>query len=387
MSNRHLLTVWNPSYSADALDAHVQCLLDQLRPMRSSSSSQADPEAMLDDVCVWWGRVRSANRNHGALPHHGEILALSEQIDAQEEMQLYLTDYQSLYVAHLRDIVDGDFVPPAHQVPAYYQRDGLHCDMWFQLDDIRALVANDTIEVQQELRHLRVIAYYDRPVSLYGGIVDLPLIVRRDDDATFFSHGEYDAYTDGRLWVEADAERGGLGGLLADLRDNVLGDTVWSRLFPKTRLFVGTAERLMREYRRDPTFDYAVVLVELSKAIEVQVNALLRPVLKAAPAAIRSWNDNGVSQDYSLRETHTMGQLVRILTQDKARADYLVRMFRHGRWLVDQLAPVMDELARYRNDAAHSDRCRREDVLPLRNQIMGVGCEGILAQLSKVSPV
>jgi hypothetical protein len=35
-----------------------------------------------------------------------------------------------------------------------------------------------TIAVVEELKHLRNTRYADRPLSLYGGMVDLPLIVR-----------------------------------------------------------------------------------------------------------------------------------------------------------------------------------------------------------------
>jgi hypothetical protein len=40
--------------------------------------------------------------------------------------------------------------------------------------DIRRLVADDTPAVMEELKRLRNTRYHDRPVSLYGGMVDLP---------------------------------------------------------------------------------------------------------------------------------------------------------------------------------------------------------------------
>ena len=56
--HRHLVGVWNPSYEADAMDAHVRILLNAARERREGKRDD-------DDVYVWWGKVRSrrpANR-------------------------------------------------------------------------------------------------------------------------------------------------------------------------------------------------------------------------------------------------------------------------------------------------------------------------------------
>jgi hypothetical protein len=99
----HLFTVWNPSYSDDALDTHLAILLDWARKRRIG-------EAKPEDVYVWWGKIRSKNRD-GALPHHKDVLAIDAQCDAQVETHLYLTDYRSLYVAEIGEITDDAPTP------------------------------------------------------------------------------------------------------------------------------------------------------------------------------------------------------------------------------------------------------------------------------------
>ena len=56
----HLVALWNPSVAADVMDAHIAVLLDAARRHREGG-------APADDVYVWWGRVRSGNRQ-GPLP-------------------------------------------------------------------------------------------------------------------------------------------------------------------------------------------------------------------------------------------------------------------------------------------------------------------------------
>jgi hypothetical protein len=373
----HLVALWNPSYAADALDAHAQLLLEHVRRVE-------DNKASWDDAYVWWGRVRSPNRQQ-PLEHLPQILALNKGLEEREELQLYLTDYRSLYVAEVLavELGDKDVSDPSH-TPAYYRHEALSCDCWFKLGDIRAFIDDDTPAVQHELRKLKVVTYNNQSVSLYGGMVNLPLLVKRPDGARFFDEDERDLLNDGHLWVAADADRIGLGGLMSDLRDNHFGVRVWSSMLPTARTFVATAERLMRDHRRDTAFDFSTVLVELCKALEVQVNAIVARVLAGAPVPLRSGNVDGTSVDFSRSRVQSAGQLARVIAGDKDRMDYLAKHLAEGKWFTEQLPPILEDLALYRNPSAHSVRRSRDEVLPFRDRIVGVGHEGVLVTLARV---
>ena len=117
---------------------------------------------------------------------------------------MHLTDYRSLYVAEVGEVTDEDVRREEGELdhmPAYYRDHAI--DFWFRLFDVRRLMSGDTIEVIEELRKLKNTQYHDRPVSLYGGMVELPLIVTRDSDAGWFSDTEM--LNDGRLWAERAA--------------------------------------------------------------------------------------------------------------------------------------------------------------------------------------
>jgi hypothetical protein len=377
MTAHHLVAVWNPSYATDALEAHVQLLLQHVREAEHERESW-------DDAYVWWGRVRSPNRQQ-PLEHLPQILKLDQGLSERGELQLYLTDYRSLYVAEVGAVEVGNkSAADAAHTPTYYGQSSLSCDCWFKLLDIRALVHDDTLAVQDELSQLRVVTYNDRPVSLYGGIVNLPLIVRRPDGASFFDDDERELLNDGQLWVQADADRVELGGLVIDLRDNVIGLRAWTALLPTARTFVATAERLMRDHRRDTAFDFATVLVELSKALEVQINAILGGALAGAPTELRFGNVEGKSVDFSRSRAQSVGQLARVIAHDRPRMEYLAKHLTDGKWFTEQLPAILDDLAPYRNAAAHSARRSRDDVLTHRDRIVGVGCEGVIAALSRV---
>lgn len=230
VTDRHLLGVWNPSYAADAMDAHLRLLLANTAAYRAGKL----PE---EEVYVWWGKVRSPYRLE-RLPQLDEILAMDDSLDpdGERELHLYLTDYRSLYVGHVYEITADDVRgDEGSHVPAYYTEANLQCDCWFRLGDIRRLVLDDTVAVIDELRKLRNTHYQGRPVSLYGGMVNLPLVVTRDDGVRFFDPDVREALLEGKHWVEADASRTGLGAVERDLRENLFGAEAWNRLDVTTR--------------------------------------------------------------------------------------------------------------------------------------------------------
>ena len=85
MSNaaQHLLTVWNPSYAGDAMDAHLRLLIEWAEKCRRG---EADEE----EVYVWWAKLRSPNR-HTPLPHLHDILRIQQQVNADKRAPLSIS--------------------------------------------------------------------------------------------------------------------------------------------------------------------------------------------------------------------------------------------------------------------------------------------------------
>lgn len=379
---RHLVAVWNPSYAADAMDEHLRILVDWNERFRRG-------EAKAEDVFVWWARLRSGNRMQ-PLPHTDDVLALGDQIEHDVETHLYLTDYRSLYVALLADVTSDDplEMDDADHMPLYEHNKP--ADFYFMLDDIRRLVADDTVATVQELAKLQNVRYDGRPVSLYGGMTDLPLIVERKDARLWFS--DDGGLTDGRLWAEHDIMlRGETDRVSRELRENLLGDVVWGVLEHGTRAFLATGEATFRARRHDPAYDFSTVTIEYAKAIETEMNAVIFPALRRVYSkgnqARRYVNVDGRQLDLGAPVSHqTLGTIINLLahSDDVAHgikavvpasdANYLLGEVMH------QLAPVAD----LRNPAAHSSRTSRADASALRDRVLGIGQEGMISRLARV---
>lgn len=382
-SPRHLLTVWNPALTADPLDEHLGILLDWAKRRDRG-------EANDDDVYVWWGKVRSHNRSE-ELPHAREILALEAQIMAGTETHLYLTDYRSLYVGLLDEITADDVLREhpgeADHMPSYYQDH--RCDFWFRLLDLRRLVTDDTLGVIEELRKLSNERYHGRPVSLYGGMVELPLIVSRAEEVGWFRDAA--VLTGGQLWAQRDADlRGETERMERELRDNLIGRTIWEVFDPATRTFLAAAEATFRARRDDPHFDFSGPALGYAKAVETELNALIFPatrkVLAGRPPAEREINLDGRIVDLGRVVPHqTLGAIRNLLQHnDVVRKALRTALNTDANWLIGQVAPQLEGLRRLRNPAAHSETTGRVLVSEWRERVLGIGQEGLIVQLGRV---
>jgi hypothetical protein len=378
---RHLLTVWNPSYADDAMDEHLRVLLEWARRHRAGQAGE-------DEVHVWWAKLRSPNRV-GPLDHAPDVIAIQEQVLSGVETHLYLTDYRSLHVAQLEEITDddvpGEYPDERENMPVYYV--GAQADFWFRLRDIRRLVANDTPAVIEQLKKLRNARYHDRPVSLYGGIVDLPLIVWADEELDWFA--DTSVLLEGRLWVEYEAGfRGETERMAQDLRDNLLGTAVWSRLEPTTRSFLASAEAVFRARRNDPQFDFSGPAVEYVKAVETELNHLIFPslkrVLKGRSPAQREIRGMEGRLDLGSRVPHqSLGALRVLLEKEEVVRRYLEPAIGHdARWLLRELPGRLGPLVERRNPGAHSAVLTRDVAVGMREQVLGIGQEGLLVRIA-----
>ena len=382
MTPRHLVAVWNPSYAHDPMHEHLRVLAEWNEKFHRG-------EAAADDVYVWWPRLRSPNRKQ-PLPHLTEILSLNEQIENDVETHLYLTDYRSLYVGSVADIAiehpreDHDL---AH-LPGYAH--DRHADIFFMLDDIRRLVADDTVATIEELKRLQNVRYDRAPVSLYGGMTDLPLIVERPEPRHWFA--DDGSLTEGRLWAEHDLMmRGETDKMSSELRENLFGDDVWRHLEYSTRIFLASAEATFRARRHDPAYDFSAPAVEYAKAVETEANALIFRPLRKLYAQGNSVNRRVRVNDGELDlgdvvPHQTLGTLVVLLSKNAEIRKAIPAVFQQkldADFILGELSTYLGQIADQRNPAAHSHKMTRDACLALRERVIGIGQEGMISRIAR----
>jgi hypothetical protein len=91
--------------------------------------------------------------------------------------------------------------------PAYHLADGIAADFWFWLWDIRRLLQDHTESITHALQQLRNVRYEGKPVSIHGGMVEVPLIVTEPEPVQYFDDATRAQVTGGAVALVAGRDR------------------------------------------------------------------------------------------------------------------------------------------------------------------------------------
>ena len=141
---------------------------------------------------------------------------------------------------------------------------------------------------------------------------------------------------------------------------------------------------MFRDHRHDAAFDFSSVVIDYAKAFEVQVNNLLRRAMPGANRDARFVDVGSKTVDLLTAPPLSLRQLARAIADNKPLNDWLKRRLEPREWVSISLPPILENLASYRNPAAHAERITREEVVTLRDSLVGVGCTGRLVELGTV---
>ena len=246
----HLLILYNPYYQSDVIESHLEILKQRhkvafgkvkshLRTASSPSKTEITessgrdftPHALTDSKASDSSTIASTKDSNGidskesALaqdtnatpntpPAHLEskvasltleqptskqptleqptLEALVRQVSADSPLQLFLTDYASLFVAKVTHIVASEDLSEQERgelesiTPSYYTKAGLNVELWFIIEDMRELVRNDFVRVRESLASFTTPHNGNHTYALYGNTYTYPLIVQSKREAWYF---------------------------------------------------------------------------------------------------------------------------------------------------------------------------------------------------------
>ncbi len=108
------------------------------------------------------------------------------------------------------------------------------------------------------------------------------------------------------------------------------------------------------------------VVTNLAKAVEVEVNLVLRREMTGTTGPHRFYNKDGQSVDLSAARHLSLNDLARAIGGERERQDYLRK--KRGNWFAEQLPAVLDGIREARNPGAHSEVVGRETAVRWRNR-------------------
>ncbi len=186
------------------------------------------------------------------------------------------------------------------------------------------------------------------------------------------------------MWVEFDAGTGtGIAAIERELRDNVLGERAWNALERATCTFIATGEQLFRDHRADPAFDFGPMIGSFGKALEVQVNAILKVAFTRVSKGARAINIGGRTENLGDFRSLMLQELARVIGGEQQLNSELCTLLHNGQWFTGSLPAILDEFREVRNPAAHEARVDRKTATEWRNRLLGVGSTGDFVELSR----
>ena len=191
-------------------------------------------------------------------------------------------------------------------------------------------------------------------------MVNLPLVVSRDDGARFFDPDVREALLEGKYWAEADAALTGLGAIERDLAGKPVRRS--------TRGMRSTYDAHLYRDRRTGVPDAPGGRGVRLRARRRQPGQGPRGPGQSSPPTRPSGSGRGnaagpTSRARPVTSRHgrplALGQLGRVIAEERPIAEALTSRLKDGAWLVGQGAYVLGEVASARNPAAHGEAVTR----------------------------
>ena len=151
---KNLIILYNPYYKDDVIEQHLKVLIENEK--------------------VAFGKVKSKLKNMEQI-FQKQLEEIYKSVSETNYLQLFLTDYSSIYVAKVVAVSNDDLYDLA---PAYYKEKNLEVENWYVISDICEIVRNDFQKTRDEiLANFTTTNFDNHTYAVYGNSYVYPLIV------------------------------------------------------------------------------------------------------------------------------------------------------------------------------------------------------------------
>lgn len=314
-------------------------------------------------------------------PQTSSLQALQSLLESSNSpfLQLFLTDYASLYVAKVVKIAEN---ADESIIPSYYKDKKLSVEGFFIIEDLRELVRDDFVSVRDEyLANFTTPDYGNHTYALYGNAYVYPLIIEQKQHLAYFESDERHF-----LQLFKSAEFLHQKQVLADY---TFGKQYLYAMNPDSFDNLIYAELEFHACKGDRLYDFSSVVLRYAKCFESECYLFIKRLI-----SVLSQRDESV---LSLTFTQ-MGKSfeVRSLLTNKAMLgayNYLIENLLKAHikeHLSDEFVNVCRKLSkqiafiqRVRNPAAHTECASFEQANNLRARLVGVATQSVLVMMIK----
>lgn len=321
------------------------------------------------------------NLNAPKNPQTSSLQALQSLLESSNSpfLQLFLTDYASLYVAKVVKIAEN---ADESIIPSYYKDKKLSVEGFFIIEDLRELVRDDFVSVRDEyLANFTTPDYDNHTYALYGNAYVYPLIIEQKQHLTYFESDERHF-----LQLFKSAEFLHQKQVLADY---TFGERYLYAMNPDSFDNLIYAELEFHACKGDRLYDFSSVVLKYAKCFESECYLLVKrliSVLSQRDESVLSLTFTQMGKSFEVRSLLTnkamlgaYNYLIENLLKTHIKKHLSEEFVNVCRKLSKQIAFIQ----RVRNPAAHTECTSFEQANNLRARLVGVATQSVLVMMIK----
>ena len=321
------------------------------------------------------------NLNAPKNPQTSSLQALQSLLESSNSpfLQLFLTDYASLYVAKVVKIAEN---ADESIIPSYYKDKKLSVEGFFIIEDLRELVRDDFVSVRDKfLANFTTPDYDNHTYALYGNAYVYPLIIEQKQHFAYFEGDERHFL---QLFKSAEFLR-----QKQVLADYTFGERYLYAMNPDSFDNLIYAELEFHACKGDRLYDFSSVVLRYAKCFESECYLLIKrliSVLSQRDESVLSLTFTQMGKSFEVRSLLTnkamlgaYNYLIENLLKTHIKEHLSDEFINVCRKLTKQIAFIQ----RVRNPAAHTECTSFEQANNLRARLVGVATQSVLVMMIK----
>ena len=357
------LILYNPYYQADVIEQHLKLLIQNEK--------------------VAFGKIKSKLKT---TTHNFEeqLNNIYDDIDNDNFLQLFLTDYANIYVAKVIQVTSEDL---SQFAPSYYKDKQLEVEKWFLISDIQEIVRDDFATIRDNiLSNFTTPNFNNHTYAMYGNNYIYPLIIEMKHEINYFENTDIRYYTNmfkskeylqiKEIFIQYTFGRKWINKLHPNSLDNII-----------------SAELEYIQNKDDKLYDCSTIVIKYSKTIEQEVYDFVKKLISNLLSNTTTVNNvkyeiRGKSYNLTniFSQKPNLGTYKYLLKNDIIK-EAISQIFPQNyikSFILSTLPYYINLVQDIRNESVHGTAATIHEAIELRKNILGLSKMSILIDILKM---
>lgn len=354
---KNLIILYNPYYQKDVIEQHLEILQDK--------------------GVVVFGKVRSKIRDYES-SNQEELEEIYNNVSRENPLQLFLTDYNSMFVAHVVAVKTEK--TKLIKTPDYY--DELDVEKWFVLDDLRLLATNDFQDIRDNILANFKAASNNHTYAIYGNKYVYPMQITMKEQINYFEKDNEDFKYFTNIFKSNEQIQ-----MKQNLIDFNFGEKNFYALAPNTQDNIISAELEYHQNKQNPLYDFGSIVVKYSKAVELELYKFMRLFFEK----LMNKDKSLINYPYSIQGKDFILKNILEHKANYGTYKYILKSYeiknsiysnidnpRLKNFVNKDVISYINIMQEIRNESVHGGTTSKDECDEIRKNVIGIGKTGML---------